>query len=84
VCKSVRVECVGDKEPKEPKVITSAIPGPKSKALWEATNQLQDPHSTHFFAGYSYMKGCERECGVWVWRCVVGVRVTKNTFSIRS
>eukprot|EP00026_Physarum_polycephalum_P006335 Phypoly_transcript_06377.p1 GENE.Phypoly_transcript_06377~~Phypoly_transcript_06377.p1 ORF type:complete len:499 (+),score=106.12 Phypoly_transcript_06377:72-1568(+) len=44
-------------EPKEPKVITSAIPGPKSKALWEEMNQLQDPRSTHFFADYSKSKG---------------------------
>ena len=42
-------------EPKEPKIITSAIPGPKSKALWDSLNELQDPRSTHFFADYEYV-----------------------------
>jgi len=44
-------------EPTEPKLVTSNIPGPKSKALWESLNKLQDPRATHFFADYSKSKG---------------------------
>lgn len=43
-------------EPTQPSVIT-AIPGPKSKELWESLNKYQDPRATHFFGDYNKSKG---------------------------
>ncbi len=54
-------------EAPEPVVNTTAIPGPKSKALYSAMDQLQDSRTTHFFADYQRSKGnyvgtCVRVC----------------------
>lgn len=44
-------------EPTKPQVITSAVPGPQSKALSVSLDKIQDPRSIHFFADYNKSKG---------------------------
>jgi 4-aminobutyrate aminotransferase/(S)-3-amino-2-methylpropionate transaminase len=43
-------------EPAGPKVVTP-IPGPKSKALAEQMNKIQDARATHFFSDMSKSMG---------------------------